>query len=277
MLRSLVGSEMCIRDRHHPSPFASTAITVDASGIAVGGELSQRGSDASWRPLAFYSHALSKAEQKYSAFDRELLAVFLAIKHFRHYLEGRKFTVFTDHRPLTHALTTSTLRSPRQTRHLSFIAEFTSDIRYIRGERNVVADALSRPSTPLISSVSGPAVPNIPAVNFEKMATEQDPSQVLGMSLNLRKVHWNGYSLWCDTEHGRIRPLVPAKYRRLIFQSLHGLSHPGTRPALKLVTSRFVWPGVRSDIRAWCKTCPSCQSAKIGSCLLYTSPSPRDS
>ena len=122
---------------NHPNPFSATALTVDASDVAVGGELAQRGRDSTWKPLAFFSHALSAAEKKYSAFDRELLAVFLAVKHFRHYLEGRRFVIFTDHKPLTNALSSSTYRSPRQTRHLSFISEFSTDIRYIKGDHNV--------------------------------------------------------------------------------------------------------------------------------------------
>ena len=114
-------------------------MTTDASGLAVGAVLAQSGD----RPISFFSKKLSDAEKKYSTFDRELLAVFLAIKHFRHVLEGRRFTVFTDHKPLCGAMTSLADRSPRQTRHLSFIAEFTANICHVSGTSNVVADALS--------------------------------------------------------------------------------------------------------------------------------------
>ena len=49
------------------------------------------------------------------------------------------------------ALASMTERSPRQTRHMSFIAEFTSDIHHIKGENKVVADTLSRPSVNAIT------------------------------------------------------------------------------------------------------------------------------
>ena len=78
------------------------AITTDASSEAVGGVL-QQWHDNHWEPLGFFSKALEKAEKKYSTFDRELLAIYLTIKHFRHLLEGRKFSIFTDHKPLTAA------------------------------------------------------------------------------------------------------------------------------------------------------------------------------
>jgi hypothetical protein len=55
-------------------------------------------------PLVFFSAQLNKAEINYSAFDRELLAVVAAIRHFRYILEGRSFVIFTDHKPLVGAL-----------------------------------------------------------------------------------------------------------------------------------------------------------------------------
>ena len=95
--------------------------------------------------LGFCSKKLSEAEKKYSSFDKELLALYFSIKHFRCHLEGRQFTAWTDHKPLCGAIGSVTERSPLQTRHLSFITEFTTDIRHVPGVTNVVADCLSRP------------------------------------------------------------------------------------------------------------------------------------
>ena len=44
----------------------------------------------------------------------------------------------------------------------------------------------------------------------------------------------------------------------------HGLSHGGSRPTIKLVSSKFVWAGMRKQIREWCRTCLPCQTSKIG-------------
>jgi cleavage and polyadenylation specificity factor subunit 1 len=98
-----------------------------------------------WQPLAFFSRKLSPAQQKYSAYDRELLAIYEAVKHFRHMLEARHFIIFTDHKPLTYAFEQKRDKcSPRQFNHLDYISQFTTDIRHIPGQHNVVADALSR-------------------------------------------------------------------------------------------------------------------------------------
>ena len=128
----------------HPSLNARTALTTDASDVGAGAVLEQF-RDGRWVPLAFFSRAFRKAELKYSAFDRELLAIHLAVRHFRSFLEGRVFTVFTDHKPITTALSkVSDPWSARQARHLSAIAEHTSDIQHVSGKLNPVADALSR-------------------------------------------------------------------------------------------------------------------------------------
>ena len=66
----------------HPTPSMLIAITCDASDIGLGATLEQYVS-GSWQPLAFYSRQLRAAELKYSAFDRELLAIYLSIRHFR--------------------------------------------------------------------------------------------------------------------------------------------------------------------------------------------------
>ena len=78
----------------HPHADKPTALTVDASGTAVGAVLEQNSDGSDWKPVAFFSRKLWPAEQNYSAFDRELLAAYLAIRHFRYFLEGRSFTLF---------------------------------------------------------------------------------------------------------------------------------------------------------------------------------------
>ncbi|GFX44924.1 retrovirus-related Pol polyprotein from transposon 17.6 [Trichonephila clavipes] len=129
---------------HHPWADASLAIVVDASDTAVGVALHQQ-TFKGWQPLVFFSKTLSPAQWRYSAYDRELLAAYMAIKYFQHMVEGRSFTLFTDHKPLVYAFKQQEDKcTPRQLRHLDLIGQFTTDIRYLKGSENVVADALSR-------------------------------------------------------------------------------------------------------------------------------------
>lgn len=120
---------------------------IDASDIVLGAVL-QQAVQSGIQPLHFFSQKLSEAQSKYSTYDRELLAVYSAVKHFKHILEGQQFSIYTDHKPLIYAFQQKSDRtSPRQRRHLDFIGQYTTDIRHISGEDNVVADALSRIST----------------------------------------------------------------------------------------------------------------------------------
>ena len=128
----------------YPDPDAPLAIFTDASDFAIGAALQQRTKDR-WQPLGFFSKKLSSAGTKYGAFNRELLAIQRAIRYFRHMVEGRTLTIFTDHKPLSFASCQKAKQcSPRQFRHPDYISQFTTDIRHISGKDNIVADALSR-------------------------------------------------------------------------------------------------------------------------------------
>lgn len=98
-----------------------------------------------WQPLGFFTKALTTAQKKYSAYDRELLTVYDAVKKFRHILKGVSFVIYTDLKPLTFAFKQKSDKcSPRQFRYLDFIGQFSIDIRHIAGKENFVVDALSR-------------------------------------------------------------------------------------------------------------------------------------
>ncbi|KAL3246751.1 hypothetical protein MRX96_057482 [Rhipicephalus microplus] len=88
---------------------------------------------------------MTSAQRNYSIFGCELLAIYLAVRHFRHLLEGHSFTIFTDMKPLTYSIGQSdSLYTPLEVRQLAFISEFYTDIRPIIGVDNAPADALSR-------------------------------------------------------------------------------------------------------------------------------------
>ena len=247
----------------HPKLAAPTSLATDASDTAIGAVLQQY-VDGVWQPISYFSRKLSPAETKYSTFDRELLAIYLAIKHFRHFIEGRVFHVSTDHKPLTFSFaTTSNRYTPRQARHLDFISQFTTDIRHVKGSNNPVADALSRIDINTLQQPNG--------IDYKAMAVAQKKDPELletlrsSLALNLTPIPLpsSDTSLICDTSNTEPRPFVPASFRRAVFDSLHSLSHPGIKASQKLITSRFIWPGINKDVKQWAQSCLSCQRSKV--------------
>ena len=133
--------------RHHLPSCENYHLVTDCSQVAAGAALYQI-VDGQPVPVGFFSKKLSDQQRRYSTYDRELLAAYLAVLHFRHLLEGRVVALFTDHRPLTTAfLSPQTAKSDRQQRHWSVISEYVSSVQYVRGADNVVADCWSRPVT----------------------------------------------------------------------------------------------------------------------------------
>ena len=127
----------------HPVLNAPTSVMTDASDVTVGAVLQQY-LNGQWCPLSFYSRSLTTAVTCYSTYDHELWAIYLSIRHFRYFLEGREFYVLTDHKPLMYALSSHPERhSPRQARHRDSISQFTT-LHHVQGAANTVADALSR-------------------------------------------------------------------------------------------------------------------------------------
>jgi hypothetical protein len=175
-------------------------------------------------------------------------------------VEARHVVIFTDHKPLTFAYTQKRDKcSPRQFNHLDFISQFTTDIRHIAGRDNVVTDALSRVES-VCTSVS-------PETLVEAQAEDAEITDLLQgtTALRLEKIQVPGsdVALHCDTSTARPRPYVPETLRRQVFDSLHGLGHVGTRATAKLVSQRYVWPGMQKECRVWARACHACQRSKV--------------
>uniref|UniRef100_A0A1A8BUR6 Gypsy retrotransposon integrase 1 n=1 Tax=Nothobranchius kadleci TaxID=1051664 RepID=A0A1A8BUR6_NOTKA len=103
MLRVFDEAKMALADAAllaHSTPGAPVALTTDASDFAIGGVCEQLVGAPDSLSI-FFSRKLKPNEQIYSTFNRELLALFLVTHHFPFILEGRKFTTFVDHKPLT--------------------------------------------------------------------------------------------------------------------------------------------------------------------------------
>ena len=226
-------------------------LTTDASDFAIGAVLHQINGD-NLEPLEFFSKKLNSAQANYSTFDRELLAIHDSVKHFSHILEGRSFTIFTDHKPLLQIVTLKN-PSPRQLRHVTFLSEFNFTISHVSGKDNIVADFFSRPDISAISRLS---------LFHEKPFSEFkiSPKDLSFFGENAKLVDGSYIDVSIPGCH---RPIVPTELRRKIFDSFHSLHHPGSHSTYELIHTKFIWPNMRRDIKSWCAECIPCQQQKI--------------
>jgi hypothetical protein len=123
----------------------------------------------------------------------------------------------------------------------------------------VVADALSR-----VESITAAPSPEALA------ASQEDDGKLrallasdMALRLEKQQIPGTAVSIYCDTSAGKPRPYVPGALRLQVFQSVHDLSHPGTKATALLVAQRFVWPGIEKDCSIWARACQACQGPKV--------------
>lgn len=192
-------------------PNTKIFVTTDASEAGIGAVVEQQ-LNADRKPIAFFSAKLSAAQRKYSTFSRELLAIYLSIRHFRHILEGRHFVIFTDHKPLTSAMNVNADKyASREIRHLDYISQFTTDIRHVKGKDNTVADTLSRTD---INALEDDTLSQDLIADAQK-ADNTLPDIIERTSLRLKEFPspFSDRTLLCDTTLDTPRPYIPPLFK----------------------------------------------------------------
>ncbi|GBG83466.1 hypothetical protein CBR_g37178 [Chara braunii] len=116
-------------------------VTTDASQYGIGAVLQQDNGNG-YRPVEFMSARMPSEKVATSMYERELYALRQALKHWKHYLLGRHFKVYSDHETLRW-LKTQAKMTPKLTRWAAEIDQYDFELKPVKGKYNVVADALS--------------------------------------------------------------------------------------------------------------------------------------
>ena len=250
-------------------------IHTDASDRQLGAVISQ-----DEKPIAFYSRKLSPAQTRYTTTERELLAIVETLKEFRNILLGQKITVYTDHENLTY----KQFNTNRVMRWRLLLEEFGPELVYIKGSKNIVADALSRlpmnefdtndlqtfeEVTLYNAEATGQKTIEVYPLRFKTILKHQQEDEELLKAVqenatnNYHLKTFRGgekkYSLICHS--GKI--LIPKTLQKRIVEWYHTtLLHPGETRTELTIRQHFTWKGLRNTVQEVCKNCPTCQRTK---------------
>jgi hypothetical protein len=286
----------------------------DASGYAVGASLSQM-TDRGLQPVAFLSKKMNAAQRNYSVHEWELLAVIEALKAWRCYLYGAAtpIEIYTDHHSLQWINTQPNL-SARQCRWVEQLQDYTFKVQYLSGDKNVVADALSRRSD-YEAAHAEEAAARIRAGEKEDVrprlrlevdaltasASEKATSTLIAPSLmaDIKRAALADTSyygplieraehLGLTVKDGLVYSPAGLLYipqdetlRSTLMREIHDAptgGHLGREKSYRRLTSRVYWRGVYRDVMDYVRSCVSCAQNKASNAnasdLLHPLPIP---
>jgi len=232
-------------------------VETDASGHGLGVVLMQEG-----HPRAYMSQTLLERNLNKSVYEKELMAVVMAVKKWQHYLMGRPFVIYTDKKSLKF-LADQRVMGEGQRKWISKLMGFTFEIWFKPGTENSAADASSR-------KMQFAAVNKVHMEEWEELEDEVDQDANLKRKIQDLLAHKDvhkGYEVSGGRLYYKNRLVIPKCSPKLdaILKEFHDSAmggHSGFFRTYKRISQLFYWEGMKMKIQEYVRSCEVCQRNK---------------
>ncbi|WVZ53938.1 hypothetical protein U9M48_004823 [Paspalum notatum var. saurae] len=235
-------------------------VETDACALGIGAVLLQNE-----RPIAFLSKPLGERHRYLSIYEKEFLALIMAVERWRSYLQRNEFVIRIDHRSLAF-LSKQNLHSELQHKAMARLMGLQFKIVYRKGKENIAADALSRVAHLFALQAVSVVQPTWVQEVANSYVTDSKAQQLLA-KLAVSSPDSQGFELvdGIIKHQGLIWVGTNSALRTKIIAALHSSpigGHSGSKATYYRLKRMFFWKGLRRDVEEFVQQCQICQQAK---------------
>gem|GEM_PF-1416539 len=236
-------------------PDLPIAIYTDASIKGIGAVLKQEDENGNSKPVAYFSKKLSEAQKKKKAIYLECLAIKEAVKYWQHWLLGKKFLVYSDHKPLEDLNIKA--RTDEELGDLTYyLSQYNFKVKYNPGKSNQEADCLSRNPVLEPNENSDDILRIANLVNWEDIKNDQRKCTEL-KSNNNKLILKNG--IYYKKSKRRDKILLSEEFSKTLLKNIHNTyCHLGRTQMRNKITPFYTAKNISINIKKICENCDIC-------------------
>lgn len=230
-------------------------IYTDASILGVGAILKQPQANGEEKPVAYFSKKLNEAQKKKKAIYLECLAIKECVKYWQHLLIGRKFTVFSDHKPLENMNIKS--RTDEELGDLTYyLSQYDFQIKYSPGKYNIEADCLSR--NPVLEPHENldEQLKIVNIIKLEDILTDQEKNDNIQEKKGKLITKNN---IFYQKVHKKEKIILSEQFSIQFMKNVHtNMGHIGFKQMQRMVSSWYTAENMTNNIKKICESCIVC-------------------
>lgn len=236
-------------------PKLPISIYTDASIKGVGAVLKQEDKNGVNKPVAYFSKKLTETQKKKKAIYLECLAIKEAVKYWQHWLMGREFTVYSDHKPLENLNIKS--RTDEELGDLTYyLSQYNFKIKYNPGKSNQEADSLSR--NPVLDSYDNvdDCLKVVNLINLEDIKNDQNTN--MNLQNEKSKFLLENEIYYKKKKKGK-KIIISEELSKTLIKDVHNTyCHIGRTQMINKITPFYTAKNIITNIKRICDDCEIC-------------------